>query len=206
MQEDNKTNLGNNLVCDFTNEKSLYRQAHGGGRNQHLPRAIGMKKGHNPKVVDATAGLGRDSFLLASLGAHVMMIERSDAVHKLLEQGLLKASEFDCNTLKIINRMKLIHGDSKIILQSLSPEIIYIDPMHPIRKKSALVKKEMRLLRDIVGDDPDSGDLIELSLKRATKRVVLKWPLSADSISGLVSPTHQIIGKTTRYDVFMINK
>ena len=102
--------------------------------------------------------------------------------------------------------MKLIHGDSKIILQSLSPEIIYIDPMHPIRKKSALVKKEMRLLRDIVGDDPDSGDLIELALKRATKRVVLKWPLSADSISGLVSPTHQIIGKTTRYDVFMINK
>ena len=125
---------------------------------------------------------------------------------EILEQGLLQASEIDGNNLKIIKRMKLIHGDSKIILQSLSPEIIYIDPMHPIRKKSALVKKEMRLLRDLVGDDPDSGDLIELALKRATKRVVLKWPLSADSISGLVSPTHQIIGKTTRYDVFMINK
>tara|TARA_B100000029_G_scaffold474478_1_gene516824 strand:+ start:3211 stop:3843 length:633 start_codon:yes stop_codon:yes gene_type:complete len=206
MPKGNEKNLIGSLVCDFTSEKSLYRQAYGGGRTQHLPRAIGMKKGHMPQIVDATAGLGRDSFLLASLGAHVLMIERSGVVYKLLKQGLIKASKFDGNTEQIINRMNLIHGDSKNILQSLSPEIIYIDPMHPIRKKSALVKKEMRILRDIVGADSDCGDLIRVALKRATKRVVLKWPLSAEPITGIVSPSHQIIGKTTRYDVFMINQ
>ena len=67
----------------------------------------------------------------------------------------------------------------------------------------ALVKKEMRQLRDLLGADPDSFELMQAALAAATKRVVLKWPLRADAMAGLKAPSHQILGKSTRYDVFM---
>jgi len=76
--------------------------------------------------------------------------------------------------------------------------------MHPERKNSALVKQNLRQVREIVGTDDDAADLVLLAIKHARKRVVLKWPAKADPIEGVKKCTHQIIGKTTRYDVFMI--
>jgi 16S rRNA (guanine1516-N2)-methyltransferase len=86
---------------------------------------------------------------------------------------------------------------------SLAPEVVLVDPMHPERTKSALVKKQMRDLRGIVGADPDARELMDTALASATRRVVLKWPLRAAPIEGLRKPSHQILGKTTRYDVFV---
>lgn len=193
----------NNLIVDFTGGAVGHRFRHGGGRGQALPKAIGMKSGINPNVIDATAGLGRDSFLMASLGANVTMIERSARMYQLLKDGMDRAIEEGGEISEVMGRMKLIHGDAIELLPTLSPEIILIDPMHPPRKNSALVKQEMRMIREIVGTDEDSIELMKVALDNASKRVVLKWPQNANFMAGIPNPSHQIMGKSTRYDVFM---
>ncbi len=189
------------LVIDFTSGAVAHRRQFGGGRGQALPRAIGLKGGKTPLVVDATAGLGRDAFLLASLGATVVMIERSAQMHALLADALERAADSDVS--EIIARMTLLHGDAKDLLADLSPEVVLVDPMHPPRGKSALVKKEMRQIREIVGVDEDAPALMKVALASARNRVVLKWPQKANFMEGLPKPSHQITGKSTRYDVFM---
>lgn len=191
------------LVCDFIGGAVGHRFRHGGGRGQALPKAVGMKNGKTPDVVDATAGLGRDAFLLASLGANVTLIERSIVMHDLLRDGMRCAREENLEFQEIIDRMTLLQGDAKELLPDLSPEVILIDPMHPARKNSALVKKEMLQIRKIVGSDEDSVELMEVALATARNRVVLKWPQRADPMPGVRAPSHQIPGKSTRYDVFM---
>ncbi len=193
------------LVCDFTSGAVRHRFLYGGGRGQALPRAIGMKGGVNPRVADATAGLGGDAFLLASLGAEVTLIEVSPQIHRLLADAMQRAREAGGEVAEVIARMTLLHGDSREILPTLdpAPEVVLVDPMHPERKKSALVKQEMRLVREIVGDNPDAAELMRVALATATKRVVLKWPRLAQPLPGIRKPSHQIVGKSTRYDVFM---
>lgn len=192
------------LTIDFAGGAVGYRLRQREGRGQALPRAIGMAKGAIPSIVDATAGMGRDAFLLASLGATVTLIERSPAVHAALAEAMARAAETSEELAGIIGRMTLVHGDSRELLAGLAPEIVLIDPMHPPRGKTALVKKEMRTLRELVGDDPDQRDLIDAALRAARQRVVLKWPLRAALPEGLRKPSHQILGKTTRYDVFLV--
>jgi len=192
------------LTVNFVSGAVGHRLRFGGGRGQALPRAVGMKKGSVTSVVDATAGLGRDAFLLASLGANVTLIERSAAMHDLLANGMERARIENDELAAIIGRMTLLHGDARALLPGLSPEVVLIDPMHPPRGNSALVKKEMRLIRQIVGTDEDAGDLMAVALDCAKKRVVLKWPAKAEPMDGLRAASHQILGKSTRYDVFMI--
>lgn len=191
------------LICDFVGGAVGHRFRSPGGRGQALAKAAGLKGGNNPYIVDATAGLGRDAFLLASLGANVTLIERNDKMHSLLQDGLLRARNENEKYEDIVNRMTLLHGDAKELIPTLNAEVILIDPMHPPRQKSALVKKEMRLIRDIVGTDPDATELMQIALKHATNRVVLKWPLRGEPMQGIISPSHQIVGKSTRYDVFI---
>lgn len=205
MLRKEKIPKSNKLICDFTGGAVGHRFRFGGGRGQALPKAVGMKGGINPMVVDATAGLGRDAFLLASLGAEVTLIERSPDMHKLLEGGLARAREAGGVAADTINRMTLLYGDAKDLLPTLAPEVILVDPMHPPRNKTALVKNEMRLIREIVGTDEDSVELMTLALTTASKRVVLKWPQRAKPMEGIRPPSHQISGKSTRYDVFMLS-
>ncbi|OUS07476.1 16S rRNA methyltransferase [Rhodobacterales bacterium 52_120_T64] len=194
----------NSLIVDFVGGAVAHRFRFGGGRGQALPKAIGMKSGVSPSVVDATAGLGRDAFLMASLGSEVTLIERSDEMHSLLAEGMERARVAGGEIAEVIARMTLLHGDAKALLRELSPDVVLVDPMHPPRKNSALVKKEMRLIREIVGTDQDSTELMRVALDCARKRVVLKWPQKADPMGGIRAPSHQITGKSTRYDVFMI--
>ena len=180
-----------------------HRLRFGGGRGQDIAKAMGFRNGNTPTIIDATAGLGRDSFLLASLGAHVTMIERSEKMHMLLEQGMERAFNEGGQFREIIERMTLLKGDAKDIIPTLTAEAILIDPMHPERKNSALVKQDLRQVRDIVGSNEDAADLVRLAIMHAQKRVVLKWPAKADPIVGVQKCSHQFLGKTTRYDVFM---
>jgi len=203
MPKDDQTSAAEQLLCDFTGGAVGHRFRSGAGRGQSLPKAVGMKGGKTPDIVDATAGLGRDAFLLASLGARVTLIERSPKIHTLLQDGLSRARDAGGDMAEVIDRMALLQGDAKDLLPELSPEVVLVDPMHPPRKKSALVKNEMRLLRQIVGVDEDAADLMKIALGVARSRVVLKWPLRADAMAGIVAASHQITGKTTRYDVFM---
>ena len=192
------------LRVDFVNGPVGHRLRFGGGRGQALAKAMGLRAGKTPKIVDATAGLGRDSFLLASLGAQVTMIERSKKMYTLLAQGMDRASHEGSDFQQIIGRMNLLYGDAKELLPELSADAVLIDPMHPPRKNSALVKLELRQVRQIVGPDDDAADLIKVALGSAKKRVVLKWPAKADPIKGIHACSHQIIGKSVRYDVFML--
>jgi len=192
------------LKVDFITGAVDYRRRFGGGRRQPLPKALGFRPGMTPSIVDATAGLGRDAFLLASLGAEVTLIERNEDVQILLGVAMTRAARESEAHAEIISRMTLVKGDARSVLSDLRPETVLIDPMHPPRDKSALVKNEMRQLRTLVGSDPDCAELMQVALEAATKRVVLKWPRRAAPIEGLRAPSHQILGKSTRYDVFMM--
>lgn len=191
------------LVVDFVGGAVGHRLRFGGGRGQDLPKAMGLKNGNTPSVIDATAGLGRDGFLLASLGCEVTLIERSPQMHALLANGMARAAATDDDFAAIIARMTLLHGDAKGLIPTLVADAILIDPMHPPRKNSALVKRELRQVREIVGTDEDAADLLRVALDHARKRVVLKWPAKGDPIHGIRPCSHQIIGKSTRYDVWM---
>ena len=204
MSRTHKISDSDSLICDFSGGAVGHRFRYGGGRGQALPRAVGMKDGKTPMVVDATAGLGRDGFLLASLGAEVTLIERSPHIHGLLEEGMARAMKAGGDVAQAIGRMTLLLGVSKNLLPTLSPEVVLVDPMHPPRRNSALVKKEMILLREIVGMDEDCVDLMKVALATARKRVVLKWPERADPMEGIRLASHRIAGKSTRYDVFMV--
>ena len=191
------------LKCSFIEGPILHRLKYGKGRGQNLAKAVGMKFNKNRNIIDATAGLGYDSFILASLGAKVTLIERSQKIHELLQNGIDEGISFGGEIEKIINRMELLFGDSKDILPKLTPEVIMIDTMYKDRKKTALVKNNMRLVREIVGPDSDYIELLKVALNCAKNRVVLKQPRYAEPIKEIRKCSHQILGRTIRYDVYM---
>ena len=180
-----------------------YRFRRGGERGHPLVRAAGIKKDRIPSIVDATAGLGRDAFLLASAGASVTLIERSAEVHGLLKDALARAAAESPELAEVVARMTLIHGDARSLLPELKPDVVIVDPMHPPRRGTALVKQEMRQLSALVGADEDADELMRIALASARDRVVLKWPLRAAPLLEVPKPSHQLSGKTVRYEVFV---
>ena len=188
---------------DFAGGAVGYRFRRGGERGHPLVRAAGLKKDRIPSIVDATAGLGRDAFLLASAGATVTLIERSAEVHALLQDAIARAAAESPELAEVVTRMTLIHGDARDRLPQLRPDVVIVDPMHPPRRNTALVKKEMRQLSAIVGPDEDAHELMAVSLASARERVVLKWPLRAAPLLETPKPSHQFAGKTVRYEVFV---
>lgn len=188
---------------DFAGGAVGFRFRRGGERGHPLVRAAGIRKDRTPSIVDATAGLGRDAFLLASAGAKVTLIERSPEVHALLQDALARAVIESAELAEVIARMTLIHGDAKDKLPELKPDVVVVDPMHPPRRNTALVKQEMRQLSAIVGADEDADELMRIALAAARERVVLKWPLRAGPLLETPRPSHQLTGKTVRYEVFL---
>lgn len=162
-----------------------------------------MTGGQRPAIVDATAGLGRDAFVLAWLGLAVTLIERSPAMHGQLAEGLARAVAAGGASAEAAGRMTLILGDSRDLLGGLAPDVVLVDPMHPPRTKTALVKQEMRLIRDVVGADEDALALMQAAGAAARDRIVLKWPLHAPPMAGLPAPHHSIRTKTLRFEVFL---
>jgi len=194
------------IMVNFTGSTMEYRLKHGGGRSQALARAIGLKKGWKPTVIDATAGLGRDGFIMAHLGCHVHMLERSPILAVMLEDGLNRAKQAE-QTAEIASRIDFTRVDSIEFLQKLKqkdkPDAIYLDPMFPERTKSSLVKKEMRILHGLAGDDQDAGKLLDIALHCARNRVVVKRPRLAPTLDD-TEPSHAITGKTSRFDVYLV--
>lgn len=190
------------LEIDFTAGPIGYRLRRAGGGHALL-RAVQLSRHAGLRIVDATAGLGRDAFLLAAAGAEVTLIERSAPVHALLRAALLRAERAGAGFRATAARMSLVRGDARELLPALAPDIVLVDPMHPERRKSALVKQEMRLLRELVGSDPDAPELMAVALAAARRRVVLKWPRRLPPMPGLPEPSHRLLGKTVRYEVFL---
>ncbi len=192
------------VLVDFVGGAMGHRRRFGGGRGQLVAKAVGIKKDRIPSVVDATAGLGRDSFVLAQLGCRVDMVERSPVVAALLADGI-KRAEQDEEVAPIVERMTLHVADATQWLSGLAeaqrPDVVYVDPMHPERTKAANVKKEMRLFRALVGGDEDDSQLLAAALGAARKRVVVKRPRKATAIDG-PKPSLVMEGKSTRYDIY----
>jgi len=197
--------LGNPIFIDFVAGKNAHRRQFGGGRGQPLAKAIGLKKGATPTIIDATAGFARDAFVLANLGCQITLIERNPLIASLIEDALNRAKGDD-DISDVMLRMSLINHDAIDYLNNLDhqqqPDVIYIDPMYPSRDKTALVKKDMRLLHQLAGVDTDSKQLLTTAQKKALKRVVVKRPKSAPFV-GDQKPTISIESKNTRYDIYL---
>ncbi|MCH9643886.1 MAG: class I SAM-dependent methyltransferase [Gammaproteobacteria bacterium] len=191
------------LRVDFTAGANWHRYQYGGGKGQLIAKAVGLQKYKNPTILDVTAGLGADAFALACLGCKMTLLERSEIVAALLADGLQRAQKEDwfCEL-----KMELIQQSSIEYLKTLAKDefdVIYIDPMYPHSNRTALVKKEMRILRELVGDDDDADALLLLALKKAKRRVVVKRPRLAPFLADQ-NPDHQYKGKSSRFDVYVV--
>ncbi|MCB1736404.1 MAG: class I SAM-dependent methyltransferase [Gammaproteobacteria bacterium] len=190
------------IFVDLVEGKAAHRRRFGGGRGQPLARAVGLKSGASPSVIDATAGLARDAFVLASLGCEVTLIERQPAIAALLADGLQRAA-LDAEVAPIVARMTLQFGPAEECLRALpQADVVYLDPMYPTRDKTALVKKEMRAFHRLVGPDTDAGELLRVAREVARKRVVVKRPKGAEFLAG-ARPGASIESKNTRYDLYL---
>jgi 16S rRNA (guanine1516-N2)-methyltransferase len=192
------------IVVDFISGAVAHRRKFGGGRGQSIAKAVGLKQGVTPTVVDGTAGLGRDAFVLASLGCKVIMVERHPVVAALLEDGLRRAYDDAEIGAWMGERMSLFPGSSLEALAKITDavDVVYLDPMYPHRDKSALVKKEMRVFQSLVGADLDADGLLTPALALATKRVVVKRPDYAEDLDG-IKPSMVIATKKNRFDVYI---
>lgn len=196
------------ISCDFAGGRMGYRHHHGGGLGQAIARAVGLKHSPELRIADLTAGLGEDAFVLAGLGASVVMVERHPVVAALLEDGLRRGRQVAANAdiLAAVERLSLVVADARTWLaETPSPDVIYLDPMFPERHKSALVRKEMQVLQRLVGADDDSDELLERALSAARYRVVVKRSRHAPPLAGR-EPTFAVTGKTTRFDVHALRK
>lgn len=193
---------------DFLSAKLQHRLKTLSLKKEMLARALGLKTNVSKKIIDATAGLGRDSFILAALGFEVTLIERSPIIFPSLEKALKIAKSHE-KTAAIIQRMHLIHADSISWLKQLKkndyPDLIYIDPMFPEKKKSALPKKDMQLFQEIVGEDADAELLLKTALTHAKERVVVKRPRLAEPL-GNIEPSFSLTGSSSRFDAYLIIK
>lgn len=226
---DHRPDAAGAVFVDFVGGKAAHRRQHGGGRGQTIAKAIGLKGGVTPSVLDCTAGMGRDAFVLASLGCYVTLLERAPVTYALLEDALRRALE-DEDVKAIAQRMQLVGKPSlaeasQIIAPALSAhepsmalsaldylssgqntsDVIYMDPMYPHREKSALVKKEMRIFRELVGDDVDADRLLEAALDAQPARVVVKRPKGAPHLNQQ-KPSATVESKNTRYDIYPFRK
>ncbi len=199
--------------CDFVAGTTRHRRLYGGGKGQDIAKAVGLNhKGFKPVILDLTAGLGRDSFVLASLGATLQMVERHPVVTALLESGLHQARQSsmeDPELASVVERMSLIEQEAQCYLEELAesdlPDVIYLDPMFPPREKSSKVKKEMQLFHQLVGADVDSDQLLPLAMARARYRVVVKRPAHAPFLAEK-KPGYSLKGKSSRFDIYPLKK
>ncbi len=192
------------LIFDLVEGEVANRAVKASKSNETIAKAIGCKPHFRPKVLDATAGMGRDAFIMAALGCQVVMQERNRAIYLLLQDALqrfnrsslVSSFQFPIELLyQDFFQMKPLENDF---------DLIYLDPMFPERKKSALVKKEMRLFKRLVGDDNDADELLLKSLASQAKRVVVKRPKGAPCLANK-KPSHEIKAKKFRYDVYLIS-
>ncbi|MES2962507.1 MAG: class I SAM-dependent methyltransferase [Bdellovibrionota bacterium] len=197
------------LSVDFLSVAMKQRFKTGTSKNEPLAKALGLRSfDGEPHVIDATAGLGTDAFIMSGMGCEVRAIERSPAIHALLEDGLarLKAGVWAEPWISTARRLYFERGDAIELLASTEADMVYLDPMFPdeSHSKSALPKRTMQIFRRLLDGDEDSEKLFEAAMQAARSRVVVKRPPQAPPLAG--NPTHQLEGKTARFDVYVVTR
>ncbi|WP_293826387.1 class I SAM-dependent methyltransferase [uncultured Parolsenella sp.] len=192
---------GMELVEDFRELLPRLRQDRLG--RELLVRAARVKGAGEPVVIDATAGLGEDSLLLAAAGFAVTLCENDPVIALLLADALRRAAN-EPQLEGIVSRMRLVEGDSVDVLGSLgrAPDVVYLDPMFPARTKSAAVKKKFQLLHHLEAPCADPARLMGAAIAAGPRKVVVKRPVKAPLLAG-VKPSHSVAGKAVRFDVIV---
>ncbi|STZ77472.1 class I SAM-dependent methyltransferase [Bergeriella denitrificans] len=190
------------VQADFGGGAAQYRRTKGGG--ELIAKAVNHTA--NPTVWDGTGGLGRDSFVLASLGLRVRVFEQNPAVACLLADGLRRGRLLP-EIAEVVGRMMLHTGDTCTLMPQVAaaygrPDVVYLDPMYPERQKSAAVKKEMAYFHELVGVAQDEAALLAAARATAKKRVAVKRPRLGEYLNG-EKPAYQYTGKSTRFDVYL---
>lgn len=178
-----------------------FRLAQERARHEQIVRACGLLKAPGLTVFDATAGLLRDAAVLAAAGARVTVAERSPVIALLIEDALARAAPDS-----VLAGIRFLPGDARVRLSAMAagderPDVVCLDPMFPHREKTALVKKEMQVFRQVVGEDDDADDLLATALAVARRRVVVKRPRLAPPLAGRV-PTFTLEGRAGRFDIY----
>ncbi|MDP8080161.1 class I SAM-dependent methyltransferase [Phocoenobacter skyensis] len=192
------------VSVDFVTGTLAHRRKFGGGRGEAVAKAVGIKKGVLPTVIDATAGLGRDAFVLACIGCQVRLVERNPIVSALLEDGLQRAycdpeiGEFMQQKMQLLT----IRSIAELNPETDGADVVYLDPMYPHKPKKALVKKEMRVFQHLIGEDLDTDYFFEIAKKLAKKRVVVKRPDYAPFIADQ-KPDFSQTTKNHRFDIYL---
>ncbi len=170
--------------------------------DQPILKAVGLKsRSQGLCIVDGTAGLGEDAFVMASFGAKVVMLERGAVMAAMLEDHLARL-----NGTGIGGRMSVVHADAGTWLneeniRQAGADVVYLDFMFPSGRKTA-ERKPMKVLRMLAGGDDDAGLVLEKAIASGVKRVVVKRPAKAAWVGGK-EPSHAIVGKSLRFDVYM---
>ena len=191
------------LRCDYVTMLLRLRQ----DRLAHelLVRAARVRGVERPVAVDATAGLGEDSLLLAAAGFDVTLVEHDPVIAALLRDGLERATN-EPQLEGIVGRMRLIEGDSVEVLAGLTeaPDVVYLDPMFPTKRKDVATKKKLQLLQmlEMPCSDGDAEALLHAALAARPRKVVVKRPLKGPNLAGL-KPSSTFAGKVVRYDVYV---
>lgn len=207
------------VTVDFGTAAMRYRRR--GGHNELLGRAVGVGKAPHIHVLDATAGLGRDGFVLADLGCSVLLCERHPVIAELLRAGLQRAERDEDAWLRsVVGRMGLFDGDVRRVGRDRisRQDVIFLDPMFPPRNKRAAVKKELSLLQSVLAmhesqdqgfpdmatfGEQDAPALLRWALAQTVARVVVKRPPNAPPLAD-VKASHCLRGKAVRYDVYVL--
>ena len=186
---------------DWTSGRTAHRCQQGGA--ELVVKAVGAARATRPlSVIDATAGMGEDALVLACHGCRLTLLERSPVMAALLADGMARAAG-DAELAPVLERMRLIVANALEWLdqQSQSSDVVYLDPMFPERRQSAEVRKEMRVCRELVGDDNDAGELLIRALEVAVHRVVVKRPRKARVLPG-PQPATSVVGRSSRFDIY----
>lgn len=190
---------GQTLRGDFT--RMLPRIKQDNLNRELLVKATKLKGVEGtPILVDATAGLGEDSFLLAAAGFFVQLYEYDPVIAALLRNALCRAAK-DPKLSDIVGRMQLFESDSLVELPQLTtpPDVVLLDPMFPARQKSALIKKKFQLLQQLECPCPDETALMQAALVSHPRKIVIKRPLKGAFLAER-KPDYSLKGKAIRYD------
>lgn len=197
------------LCLDYENLAYRQRLLRGGRQKEAVARAVLQGIDDKSIVFDATAGLGRESMILAHAGSKVLCFERQLPVWILLHDALLRASTsryfpFELPELYKLGTIKdYFASDNKAFNDHLFPDVIYYDPMFPERGRSAQVKKEMFVFQKVVGQDLDTLDMLSFAIDHAIKRVVVKRPANEVPLeTNIIKCAYSVDGGQCRFDCY----
>lgn len=197
------------IEVNFHTGEADHRRKFGGGKGQMIAKAVGVSGSFKPRILDATAGLGGDAFVLASLGCHITLQERSPIAHALLNSGLNRGLEHARSTgdaaLESVLMNMLLQNTDSIGCSINNIDVVYLDPMFPTRKKSAAVNKSMKAFHSLIGSDDDADQLLSHALQQDVCRVVVKRPRVAPPV-GNQTPSYTLEGKSSRFDIYALKK